>query len=184
MSALSRPVVMTLPLTRSFAIAALLGVTMLAGPQTPAWADDLAGAPMPLAPIQLAQATTPAPAMARTPATEAKPETVEQRITSLHTALAITSAEEADWNAVAQSMRDNAAAMQKLVAGKTADTTQGMTAVDDLKTYEKFAQAHVDGLKSLTASFETLYKSMPAAQQKVADGVFSQARHHGSASHG
>jgi glutamine synthetase adenylyltransferase len=189
MSALSRPIVMSLSLTRSFAIAALLGATMLAGPGTPARADDLVGAPIRLvpvqsAPIQLAQATTPAPAPAASPATEAKPETVEQRITSLHAALAITSAEEANWNAVAKSMRDNAAAMQKLVADKTADTTQGMTAVDDLKTYEKFAQAHVDGLKSLTASFETLYKSMPAAQQKVADGVFSQARHHGSASHG
>ena len=51
-----------------------------------------------------------------------------------------------------------------------------MTAVDDLKSYGQFAQAHVDGLKGLTASFETLYNSMPDAQKKVADQVF-QNRH-------
>jgi hypothetical protein len=133
----------------------------------------------------LAQATTPAaPAPAATAATEAKPETVEQRIVSLHTALNITAAEEPKWNTVAQAMRDNAAAMQKLVADKMADASKGVTAVDDLKTYEKFAQAHVDGLKNLTSSFETLYKSMPDAQKKVADQVFAESRRQGSGSHG
>lgn len=180
MSGFSLPIVMSRPLTRSFALAALLGATMLASPLTSARADDLAGAPM-----LLAQATTPAaPAPAATAATEAKPETVEQRIVSLHTALNITAAEEPKWNTVAQAMRDNAAAMQKLVADKMADASKGVTAVDDLKTYEKFAQAHVDGLKNLTSSFETLYKSMPDAQKKVADQVFAESRRQGSGSHG
>ena len=67
---------------------------------------------------------------------------------------------------------------------RTANDAEAMTAVDDLKTYGKFAQAHVDGLKSLTASFETLYNSMPDAQKKVADEVF-QNRHRpeGGAAH-
>jgi hypothetical protein len=178
MSIFSLPIVMARPVTRSIAIATLMGATMLVSPLTAARADGLAGAP-----IQLAQAAAkPIPAVAG--ATEAKPETVEQRIASLHTALAITSAEEPDWTTVAQAMRDNAAAMQKLVAEKMAEAPQGMTAVDDLKTYAKFAQAHVDGLKNLTASFESLYKSMPDAQKKVADGVFANSRHEGGASHG
>ena len=42
----------------------------------------------------------------------------------------------------------------------------------DLKTYEKFAQAHVKGLKNLIASFSKLYAAMPDAQKKNADQVF------------
>jgi hypothetical protein len=44
--------------------------------------------------------------------------------------------------------------------------------MDDLNTYEKFAQAHVDGLKNLTSSFETLYTAMPDPRKKNADEVF------------
>ena len=49
---------------------------------------------------------------------------------------------------------------------------QSMTAVEDLKTYQKFAQAHVDGLKNLISAFSTLYDAMPDAQKKIADQVF------------
>jgi hypothetical protein len=118
-----------------------------------------------------------------TAATDTKSETVEQRITSLHTTLGITPAEDAKWNDVAQAMRENAAATQKLVAERTTTAPQGMTAVDDLKGYEKFAQAHVDGLKNLTASFETLYAAMPDPQKKVADRVFQSFGHEAAASH-
>jgi hypothetical protein len=74
--------------------------------------------------------------------------------------------------------------MQKLAADNTVQAPQSMTAVDDLKTYQKFAQAHVDGLKNLTSSFETLYNSMPDPQKKVADQVFQSSRHQGASSHG
>ena len=43
-----------------------------------------------------------------------------------------------------------------------------MTAPEDLKPYQKFAQAHVDGLKNLIASFDGLYAAMPDAQKKIA----------------
>jgi hypothetical protein len=49
-------------------------------------------------------------------ATEAKGETVEQRIANLRRALKITSDQEPKWNAVAQAMRDNAIATDKLIA--------------------------------------------------------------------
>jgi hypothetical protein len=61
--------------------------------------------------------------------------------------------------------------MEKLSATKTAQSPQMMSAVDDLKGYEAFAQAHVDGLKNLIASFDTLYAAFPDAQKKVADGA-------------
>jgi periplasmic protein CpxP/Spy len=104
-------------------------------------------------------------------ATSSKPETVEQRITALKTALKITSDQESKWNSVATAMRENAAAMDKLVTEKRAKS-DNLTAVDDLKTYQDFTQAHLDGLKNLTSAFQSLYDSMPADQKKNADHVF------------
>lgn len=154
---------MTKAMPLSVALAALLSATFLASPIA-ARADSVIHAP-----IQLVQADK---TQAAVDAAATKAETVEQRIDNLHAALKITPDQEAKWKDVAQAMRDNAAAMQKLVAEKRASPPQNMTAVDDLNTYQKFAQAHVDGLKNLTASFQTLYDSMPDAQKKVTDQVF------------
>jgi hypothetical protein len=73
-------------------------------------------------------------------------------------------------------MRDNAANMEKLVAEKRQQAPQSMTAVDDLNTYQEFAQAHVDGLKNLTSAFSSLYGSMSDQQKKNADQVFANFR--------
>ncbi len=179
MSPLSKCLVIPKLYVRSFAVAALLGTTILAAPLTGALADGVHSAP-----VRLAQAAMPGTPSATKAKAETKAETVEQRITSLHAELAITPGEESDWSSVAKAMRANAAAMQKLIAEKTAKDPKSMTAVDDLKTYAEFAQAHVDGLKSLTSSFETLYESMPDAQKKVADQVFLNRHHKGARSHG
>ena len=104
-------------------------------------------------------------------------ETIDQRIATLHTELKITPAEEADWKAVAQTMRDNADAMAKLAGDKQAQSPSAMTAVEDLQTYSTFAQAHVDHLKKLTSAFTTLYNSMPDKQKKLADQVFARSHH-------
>jgi protein CpxP len=156
----THPIAAPAPFVRSVAIAALLGATFLATPLTAAWAQN--------APVKTA---------ATTDATETKGETVEQRITDLHASLKITPAEEAQWNGVAQAMRENAAAMDKLVATNRTTPPQSMTAVQDLQTYQQFAQAHVDGLKNLTAAFSTLYNAMPDDQKKVADQVFQTSGH-------
>jgi periplasmic protein CpxP/Spy len=164
---LNHPIARRGPFVRSVAIAALLGATMLATPLTAAWAAD--------APVKTA---------ATTEATQTKGETVEQRITDLHAALKITPDEEKSWNGVAQAMRENAAAMDKLVATNRTTPPQSMSAVDDLKTYQQFAQAHVDGLKNLISAFSTLYNAMPDAQKKVADEVFNTAGREPSPTHG
>ena len=170
MSSITHPIAVSAPFARSVAIAALMGATMLASPLTGARADTATNAP-----IQLAQAGG-AQSPAGKGATEAKGETVEQRIKDLHAALKITADQETKWNEVAQDMRENAAAMDKLIAATRTTPPQIMSAVDDLKTYQKFAQAHVDGLKNLISSFETLYAAMPDAQKKIADMVFSSSR--------
>ncbi len=162
MSFLTNPVARRAPFVRTVAIAALMGATFLATPLTATRA--------------LAQAAvTPTPAAAT--AAETKGETVEQRITDLHAALQITPTEEAQWNAVAQAMRENAAAMDKLVAANRTTPPQNMTAVQDLQAYQQVAQAHVDGLKNLISAFSDLYGAMPDAQKKVADQVFLTSGH-------
>jgi hypothetical protein len=107
----------------------------------------------------------------RASASTMKRETVEQRIAMLHTSLKITGPEEAQWAPVAQAMRENEASMQKLMAESNA-TPHPLNAVDDLRTYERFTQAHVNGLKNLISSFETLYQAMPDKQKGLADQVF------------
>jgi hypothetical protein len=116
---LAHPIAICAPLVRSIAIAALMGATMLATPLTAAWAQN--------APVKTA---------ATSEAAQTKGETVEQRITTLHASLKITPAEETQWNGVAQAMRENAAAMDKLVAANRTTPPQNMTAVQDLQSYQ------------------------------------------------
>ena len=178
MSLLSLSIAAPAPVARSVAIVALLGATMLASPLIAARADTATNGA-----FQLAQAAA-SPKQAAAGATETKGQTVEQRITDLHAALKITPAQETQWNAVAQAMRENAANMDKLVASNRTTPPQNTNAVDDLKTYQKFAQAHVDGLKNLISAFGTLYSAMPDAQKKVADTVFDSSERKADAAAG
>jgi hypothetical protein len=174
MSTPTRPKTNVSRLTRDLAITTLLSAVMLVGP----------GAAVRAAQDMPAASSGGAKAQAVKEAAGARGESVEERITNLHDALHITPDEEGKWNAVAQAMRDNAANMRKLAAERKAEASQNRTAVDDLKTYSEFAQAHVDGLKSLTDSFTVLYEAMPDAQKKIADQVFRNYRpdrHHRSA---
>ena len=152
---------------RRFAIAALLGTSFLAGPLALAHANPAVGAP-----VQLAQNGPAKTANARR-AAKFKPETVEHRIAVLRAELKITPAQQADWNAVAQVMRDNAATMEKLITAKRAQVKGSMTALEDLETYQDFAQARVDGLHNLVPAFTKLYDSMTDSQKKNADAVFN-----------
>ena len=142
-------------LTRSVAFAALMSAPLVAAPLTLAHAQTK---PMPVATAPAGQ----------------KSEGVEQRITQLHAELKVTPDQESKWNSVAQAMRDNAANMDKLVAEKRQQGSPNMTAVDDLKTYQEFTQAHLDGLKNLTSAFSSLYSSMSDEQKKNADQVFAK----------
>jgi hypothetical protein len=188
MASISQALPVPAPFARSFAVAALMGATVLAGSWTAARADTIGNAA-----LQLAQATapsnapdaTPAPTMPQTThdqaqaaagAIQGKSETVDQRITNLHEALKITPAEDSKWNAVAQAMRENAEAMDKLATEARAKPPRDLTALEDLKMYQRFAEAHVTGLRKLIASFSALYTAMPEAQKKTADQVFAASR--------
>jgi len=143
-------------LTRLLAIASVTGAALLA---------------MPAMAQTKEQATKPPAADA---ATSSKPETVEQRITTLKAALKITPDQEKKWDGVAQAMRENASRMEKLVAEKRKLSPDKTTAVDDLKTYQEFTEVRLDGLKHLTSAFKSLYDSMSPEQKKNADLVFER----------
>jgi len=179
MTIFSTSIALPAPLGRSFALAALMGATMLASPLTAAHAENAGNGGA----FQLAQATAPQTRAAEA-ATATKGETVEQRIVTLHAALKITPDEDAKWTAVAQAMRENASNMDKLIAEGRKTAPRDMSAVDDLVSYQKFSQAHVDGLKNLISSFSALYSAMPDAQKKVADSVFEAAHQSAAAAHG
>jgi protein CpxP len=144
--------------TRPVAIASVAGAALLAGSFAPAMG-------------QPKESDKPPAAAA---ATSNKPETVEQRITALKTAIKITPDQEKKWQGVAQAMRDNASKMEKLVATKRAIPPEKTTAVDDLKTYQEFTEVRLEGLKHLISNFKSLYDSMTPEQKKNADTVFEK----------
>lgn len=147
---------LSLPVRRALAVAGLVGASLTVGFLAPADAQTKPDSGKP-------------PAAAA--ATSSKPETVEQRISSLKVALKITPDQESKWDGVAKAMRDNASSMDKLVHEKQGKMAN-LNAVDDLKTYQEFSQAHLDGLKNLTSAFKSLYDTMTPDQQKNADHVF------------
>jgi protein CpxP len=154
---------LTNPVTCAFAAATLLGTVALVGPTYAASSTKAASeAAMPVA--------------TENPAKIAPPDRVEKRISDLHRKLHITAGQETQWTVVAQAMRDNAKSMDTLIKERTANA-KSMTAVDDLRSYEKLAEAHEDGLKKFIPVFQALYDSMSNDQKKSADAAF---RSHGS----
>lgn len=182
MPAFARRVAVPAPLSRTAAFAVLLAAPLMVSPLalTPAHAQTTTP-----------PATTTAPATPGTSATNMNSgtansttagnsaETIDQRIANLKTQLQITPKEENDWNKVAQAMRQNAQNMQQLIDQQKSKTDT--TALNDLTTYEQFAQAHARGVQNLIGPFRTLYDSMPASQQKVADNVFNNYRNEAQA---
>jgi protein CpxP len=101
---------------------------------------------------------------------------VDKHIAELKAQLKITAAEETQWDAVAQTMRDNANNIDKAMEKR--DDANG-SAIDDLNAYGEVVQSHADGIKKLSAVFSTLYASMSVDQKKIADDVFAQRGHDG-----
>lgn len=123
--------------------------------------------------LTYAQATThPKPAAVKA-ATSMQPGSVDERIAQLRRDLKITSAQEQDWQSVAQAMKSNAQDMESLIEQtRTQAPRERRNALEDLQVYQKFAQAHADGLQKLSTAFATLYNGMNPEQKANADKVF------------
>jgi LTXXQ motif family protein len=154
------------------AAATLLGAIVLASSLFAASGDlsTAAATESPASREQVAQAASPAAMPA--PAPEATGNSsVEARIKDLHKRLKITDAQKAQWDALAQVMRDNAQAMADLQKQRASDAST-MSAVDVVKSYSEVIQAHADGMKKFIPAFEALYNSLSDAQKKIADSMF------------
>jgi periplasmic protein CpxP/Spy len=126
--------------------------------------------------ISGAYAQSPARSAGAPPSPDASK--VERHINDLHAKLKITPAEESQWAAVVQTMRDNANELDKVIDKREAIANKA-TAIDDLNAYGDIAQAHADGVKKLSTAFSPLYASMSDDQKKVADEVFAHRAHEG-----
>jgi Tfp pilus assembly protein FimT len=96
---------------------------------------------------------------------------IESRIQRLHSELRITPDQEAQWSQVTEVMRQNEKSSGALAKAR-ADNAAGMTALDDLKSYEEITRAHADGIKEFTSAFAPLYAGMSDAQKVAADELF------------
>ena len=150
------------PVVRGIAVASLLGTALIAG--------QAHAATMPAAPVLVAQADTTTKAKTHKP----RAERVEDRIKSLHDQLKITDAQEPQWAAVAQAMRDGAQSMEAAI--KQRIQARGASAVDELKAYEAIADAHAQGVQKLIPPFQALYDTLSDDQKKAADTLFARSR--------
>jgi len=167
------------PAARGMAAATLLGALLVAGP--------LYAAPAAPAPGAAPAATTPAPAPQDVEPAAGKPsrtDRVDTRIKTLHDKLGITAAQETSFGAVAQAMRDNAAA-NAAASEKRREGKGSTTAVEELHSYQEVMETHAQGLQKLIPAFETLYASLSDGQKKTADELFAHqpGRHHKTEHH-
>jgi periplasmic protein CpxP/Spy len=129
-----------------------------------------------------AQSAAPASAPAAASAAAGKHErNVEDRIAYLHSQLKITPAQETQWSAFADVMRNNAETMGALFQQRKAATNQ--SALDDMKQYTAIAQAHADGMNKLVGAFEPLYNSFSPEQKTLADETFRREPPQGGKKH-
>ena len=154
------------PIARGIAVAGLLATALVAGAAGAATLAPSSSA----APVLLAQADAAATAKPH----KSHQERVEERIKRLHEQLKITSAQEPQWSAVAQAMRDGAQSMDAAI--KQRIEARGSSAIDELKAYQGIIDAHAQEVQKLIPPFQALYDTMSDDQKKTADELFAHSR--------
>ena len=110
---------------------------------------------------------------------------VEKRINDLHAQMQITSQQAPQWDAFAQTMRDNAAKTDQAFHER-AHKLPSENADDAMKSYAELAQLHADNMQKLAASFSALYATLSDEQKTIADPLFRNdhaKRHAGPRKH-
>lgn len=165
----------TKTVSRALGAAGLLSLALLAAPLPAAAQNSTATPNASNAPPSSSSTVTPS---GQTRARRGGPNGVEGRISDLHNRLQITPAQEDQWKQVADVMRQNAKDVEAVI--KERASAKSMTAVDDLKSYEKISAVHEEGMKRLIPPFQTLYDSMSDQQKKNADAVFRSQQRRGA----
>jgi hypothetical protein len=96
---------------------------------------------------------------------------VESRIRDMYATLHITQAQDAEWNAFAQVMLDNAQAMDAAVKQNGGDREK-LSAPEILNDYAAIAERHAENVARLSAALEMLYADLSPQQKQVADEMF------------
>ncbi len=100
---------------------------------------------------------------------------LDQQIAKLHDALNLTPAQDASWQGVAQTMRDNETNLRSLMMDRQS-RMDGMNALDSLKTASELADAHAAAAKKMAESFGKLYMALNNDQKVAADEFFREQR--------
>ncbi|MGH8779768.1 Spy/CpxP family protein refolding chaperone [Paraburkholderia sp.] len=144
-----------------------------------------------LTPAMIALALTTTPVWAQTPASSAAPASaaaanaraqkhedhVEQRIITLRSKLKITDQQTQQWDAFAQTMRDNARDTDQAFRDR-AQKLATMNADDAMKSYLALAQLQAENMQKLSTAFSALYGALSDDQKKTADVLFRNAESH------
>jgi hypothetical protein len=110
---------------------------------------------------------------------------VEQHISDLHSQLNITAEQSKQWDAFAQTMRDNARKTSHAFHDRS-DKLSTMSADESMKSYAALAQEHAENMQKLSSAMTDLYAVLSPEQKETADTLFRNQQpkhHHGHGSH-
>jgi periplasmic protein CpxP/Spy len=92
--------------------------------------------------------------------------------------LAITSAQEPQFDRVAQAIRENAKEKAKLFEQFRADRGKPMNAVERIEARQRFEAMHARQTERFLAAFKPLYADLSGAQKQAADQLLAPHWHH------
>ena len=132
------------------------------------------------APQVLAQAAAPAQAQAQR---AERPSRIEGRLAFLRTELKITDAQTAQWNAVAEVIRQQERTardeMRQMREAREQNRDRQVSAVERLEQRERFSAQRAERTKQLLAAVRPLYQTLSDEQKKTADELFARQGGHG-----
>ncbi len=108
-----------------------------------------------------AASTTPADRQAR----------VEERIRDMYATLHVTEAQDAEWNAFAQVMLDNAQAIDAALKQYGGDRDK-LSAPEILENYAALSARHAQNAARMSSALSMLYANFTPDQKKLADEMF------------
>ena len=123
--------------------------------------------------FQLAQAGAPQRTPGKPPgAAPGQSDQVEHQIADLQKKLHITAAQQPQFDAFAEAMRQNAQAVDALM--RQQEQNRSANAVEALRAAAQLAEADAEGLKRLVPALQALYDSLSDQQKRLADAVMGQ----------
>jgi periplasmic protein CpxP/Spy len=154
-----------------------------------ALAAALGGAGIATLPVPQAMAQAAAPGAPPPPAAQARPQRpprefrshIEGRIAFMKAELKVTPAQEANFDKVAQVMRQNDRERRQRFEEMRAQRDQPHSAVQHMETRARFAAVQAQHTDRLLAAFRPLYDSFTPDQKKAADDLMAphMGRHFG-----